>query len=216
MDLDIFIRSLGYESVLHEKGQVPYGSDKKLEVSCYSEIQLADIVVSIIGGRFGSTSQHQNPYSISQVELKTALDSGKQVFIFIERSVYAEYSTYLKNKELEGLKFSFVDNVQVYQFIEEIMALPQNNAISSFEGVSEIYSYLREQWAGLFQRYLQEKERVREQNLIEDLQSTANTLQGLVTYFNKSEADKSAALQDLLLTAHPIFARFASVIACRV
>jgi len=211
-DLEFFIRGLGYEPVMHEKGQVPYGKDKKLEASCYAEIQRTDMVISIIGGRFGSASQQSTPYSITQTELKTAIEAGKQVFIFIERSVHAEYFTYQKNKDLKGMRFSHVDNPAVYQFIEEILALPQNNATTAFDGVSEIIDYLREQWAGLFQRFLQDQERVEEQSVIKSLQSTASTLQDLVTYFNKTEADKSDALKDLLLTAHPAFDRLGKLL----
>lgn len=191
--------------MLHERGQVPYGNDKRLETNCYDEVGRADVVVSIIGGRYGSESKQQVPYSISQVELKTAIESGKQVFIFVERQVFGEYSTYQKNKDLEGFRCSYVDNPLVYKFIDEIYALPLNNAIKDFDRASDITLFLREQWAGLFQRYLQERERINEQSLVKNLQSTASTLQNLVTYFNKSETDKSAALQDLLLTAHPVF-----------
>jgi hypothetical protein len=96
VDLERFIKQMGYEPVLNESGKIAYGTDKKLEEYCYREIDLCDVVVSIVGGRFGSDSQ-QDPYSISQMELKTAIERGKAVYIFIERSVRAEFSTYLKN-----------------------------------------------------------------------------------------------------------------------
>ncbi|MBU0808092.1 MAG: DUF4062 domain-containing protein [Gammaproteobacteria bacterium] len=34
-DLDRFVRSLGYETVRHEVGQVPYERSQKLDSSCY-------------------------------------------------------------------------------------------------------------------------------------------------------------------------------------
>jgi hypothetical protein len=131
------------------------------------------------------------------VELKTAIESGKQVFIFVERQVYGEYSTYQKNKDLEGFRCLYVYNPLVYKFIDEIYALPLNNAIKDFDGASDIILFLREQWAGLFQRYLQERERINEQSLVKNLQSTASTLQNLVTYFNKSETDKSGTARSV-------------------
>lgn len=75
-DIERFIRDKGFEPVLNERGNIPYGSEKKLEEYCYKEIELSDIVVSIIGGRFGSSSQHDG-YSISQMEFKTAIDLGR-------------------------------------------------------------------------------------------------------------------------------------------
>ena len=33
-DLEAFIRDMGYDPVLHERGAVPYGSDQALEEYC--------------------------------------------------------------------------------------------------------------------------------------------------------------------------------------
>lgn len=70
-DLERFIASLGYEAVMSERGRVTYGPADRLEEYCYREIQNVDIVVSIVGGKYGSKSQAQ-PYSISQLEMKHA------------------------------------------------------------------------------------------------------------------------------------------------
>lgn len=80
-DLDQFIMSLGYEPIRNEEGDIPYGKDAELEKYCYDEIKNCDILVSIIGGRLGSESVI-GPYSISQIELKTALKENKQIYIF--------------------------------------------------------------------------------------------------------------------------------------
>jgi Domain of unknown function (DUF4062) len=73
-DLERMIRDLGYEPVRNETGSIPYSKDERLEVSAYREVELCDIVVSVIGGRFGTESHDQVGYSISQAELKRALD----------------------------------------------------------------------------------------------------------------------------------------------
>lgn len=83
-DLDTFIENLGYDPVRNEEGDIPYGKDEALEEYCYKEIKAVDILVSIVGGRFGSESKRNNS-SISQLELKTALKENKQVYIFIEK-----------------------------------------------------------------------------------------------------------------------------------
>jgi Domain of unknown function (DUF4062) len=91
-DLELFIRDIGYDPVLHERGAIPYGTKEKLEEYCYREINQVEILVSVIGGRFGSQSDHQ-PYSISQQELKTAYELGVQVYIFVEAQVLSEFRT---------------------------------------------------------------------------------------------------------------------------
>ena len=77
-DLDTFIDNLGYDPVRNEEGDIPYGKNEALEEYCYKEIKAVDILVSIIGGCFGSESKRNNS-SISQIELKTALKENKQV-----------------------------------------------------------------------------------------------------------------------------------------
>ena len=118
-DLERFIKDLGYEPVLNELGNIPYGKDEKLEEYCYKEISNIDILVSIVGGRFGSESQHDT-LSISQMEFRTALELNKQVYIFIEKNVNAEYQTYLLNKMNKEIVYRFADNVKIYEFIEFI------------------------------------------------------------------------------------------------
>jgi hypothetical protein len=58
--LSSFIDSLGYESVLSEKGDIAYAHDKPLDDSCYREASSADIFVLIVGGRYGSEASSDN------------------------------------------------------------------------------------------------------------------------------------------------------------
>jgi hypothetical protein len=108
---------------------------------------LCDIVVTIIGGRLGAQSQDQPGYSITQVEIRRALDRDIPVFLFVDRNVLAEYSTSQLNKN-NNVHYRFVDDVRVYEFIETLYALPKHNPIAPFETVAEIRSFT-EQWAGL-------------------------------------------------------------------
>jgi hypothetical protein len=209
-DIERFIAQMGYEPVLNEKGTIPYSSDKKLEESAYRSVDLSDILVSIVGGRYGTSSDRQ-PYSISQVDLKTALEHGKPVFIFVEKSVLAEYNTYLKNKNLSGIQYSFADNPQIYAFLEEVHTLPRNNPIAPFETAQDITDYLREQWAGLFQERLQQQSRLKEIQVIENLASTAETLNQMVRFLSEQHGSSEKALQDILLSNHPIFQQLRAV-----
>ena len=52
--MDIFIESLGYETVLSEKGNIAYAPDIPLDESCYKEVTNTDVFVLIVGGRYGS------------------------------------------------------------------------------------------------------------------------------------------------------------------
>jgi hypothetical protein len=52
--LETFSQSLGYEPVLSEKGDIAYTPDLPLDESCYREAAGADVLVLIIGGRYGT------------------------------------------------------------------------------------------------------------------------------------------------------------------
>lgn len=205
-DLERAIKELAYEPILAERGNIPYGSEEKLEEYCYKEIGLSDIVVAIVGGRFGSGSD-ERPYSISQMELKTAVDLGKPVYIFVDQSVLSEYSTYRANRDVEGINYRFVDDTRVYEFLSEVDELPANNPIAPFETAQDIVRFLKQQWAGLFQRFLQEQEQIREARLLEDLRSTAETLDQLVDFLTEERKDQDQAIRDILLRNHPAFHR---------
>lgn len=201
-DLDLFIDTLGYETIRNEEGDIPYGKDDALEEYCYKEIKSIDILVSIIGGRFGSESKRSNS-SISQIELRTALKENKQVYIFIEKNVLAEYETYLINKDKE-ISFRYVDDVRIYQFIEEIKTLNSNNNIKGFDTASEISKYLKDQFAGLFQRFLEEQTRIKEISLIRNLEKTAQTLNKIVTVLSDENKEKDDEINKILMINHPL------------
>lgn len=124
----------------------------------------------------------------------------------MERSVHAEYRTYLNNKDVPGFKPSSVNDVRVFHFLEEIYSLPAGNPIEPFEISEDIVRFLREQWAGLFQRLLQESSRQKEINLIDNLQNTASTLDHLVTFLTEERTKGDSAIKDILLSSHPAFA----------
>lgn len=203
LELDKFLRVLGYEPVRNETGDIPYGKTEALEHYCYKEIGNVDILISIIGSRFGTSSEGDKARSISNIELRTALEENKHVFIFIEKNVFIEYETYLLNKDKE-IEYKYVDNPNIYRFIEEIKALPNNNNIKEFETADDITSYLREQFAGLMKQYFIDEQKYRETSIIKDINTTADTLKKLVDYIQNTNQDKQEGLKEIIKTSHPI------------
>ncbi len=206
-DLDRFISGLGYEAVLFEAGDIAYGKDRPPEGYVHREIELCDILICIIGGRHGTESEEQPGSSITQLELKTALENQVQVFIFIEQSVNSEYGTYLLNKDNAGITYRFVDDPRVYKFIELVHNLPRNNPIAPFQTASDIVEILRNQWAGLFQRFLQDQKRFQEIRTLEEMKSVAGTLEQLVRFLTVERKDEGDAIHQVLLPNHPVFHR---------
>ena len=207
LELDKFIESLGYEPVRNEEGDIPYGKDEALQLYCFKEISNIDILISIIGSRYGSTgisSEKEKEYSVSQMEVNTALKENKQVFVFIDKSVFTEYETYILNKNNKDTKYKYVDNVNIYKFIEEIKSLPHNNNIKGFETAEDITSYLKEQFAGLFKQFILESSRAKEMLVIKDIESTAKTLREMVDYLKEESQGKDNEMNRIVKVNHPI------------
>ena len=209
VELDKFIESLGYEPVRNEEGDIPYGKEDSLQSYCYKEIENIDILISIIGSRYGSVAdtEKSREYSVSQMELKTALGENKHVFVFIDKNVSTEYETYSLNKDNNNIKYKYVDNINIYKFIEEIKSLPNNNNIKEFETAENITSYLREQFAGLFKQFILDNKKVREAYIIKDIENTAKTLKDLVDYLKQENHDKGETINQIMKFNHPLVNR---------
>jgi hypothetical protein len=210
-DLERFIQTIGYEPIRHETGSIPYAKESPLEESAYKEVALSDIIVCIVGGRYGSDSATREG-SVTQNELAAALEKGIQVYVFVEQNVHSEFSTYQLNKGNKETKYRFVDDIKVYEFIEQVYALPQNNPITPFSTSADICKFLQAQWAGLFQRFLQEERRLSEIKVLQEMKSVASTLQQLVTFLTEERRSKDDAIKSILLANHPAFRRFADLL----
>ncbi|WP_189338391.1 DUF4062 domain-containing protein [Sphingobium sp. SCG-1] len=202
-DLEHFIRERGFDPVLHERGAVPYGSSEALERYCYKEIETCDILISIVGGRYGSQSDDTN-YSVSQMELRVALEQNKQVYIFVEREVYHEYRTFERNKDAK-IKWASVDNPRIYEFLGEIYALKNNNPVQPFETSFDIIEILKEQWAGLFQRLLTQQSLGVQASIFQDLKQSLETVRSLVDVVSSHADRRDDVVADLILISHPLF-----------
>jgi len=162
--LDVFIESLGFDSVLSEKGNISYHPDLTLDESCYQEVESVDIFVLVIGGRYGSRASSECPAvagnyydSITKKEYDYAAQRKIPIYVLIERSVYTEYKTFLRNRDREDITYAHVDDINVFRLIDDISSKPRNNPIQEFEKFSEIENWLRDQWAGLFRELLSKR-----------------------------------------------------------
>lgn len=162
--LDLFIDSLGFDPVLSEKGDIAYAPDRPLDESCYREAETADIFVLLVGGRYGSEASgndRKTPItfferyeSITKKEYESASGRDIPIYILVEKGVYSEYQTFLRNKGNSDIKYAHVDSVNVFFLLDEILSRPRNNPVHTFEKLEDIESWLRDQWAGLFRELL--------------------------------------------------------------
>lgn len=156
-----FIKTLGYEPILSEDGDVFYNPRKHTHDSCISEVPTCQIFVLIIGGRFGGTFKDSEK-SITNMEYLEAVKKKIPIFALVESSVYSEHHVYNenvnKNTKIKASDVSYpsVDNIKVFHFIDEVRKNSVNNAIVPFKDFTDIESYLKKQWAGMLFNFLED------------------------------------------------------------
>ncbi len=187
--MDNFVESLGFDSVLSEKGDIAYAPEIPLDESCFREATGADLFVLIIGGRYGApvtkdgvdkaeveSGFYDRYESITKKEFESAVERDVPCYILIESSVYAEYWTYLQNKKNEGVVYAHVESVNIFLLIEEIFGRRRNNPVHTFDRFSDIEHWLREQWAGLFRDQLRRRSEIKQ---LADLSSQVDHLRAI-------------------------------------
>lgn len=143
-ELRNFIISLGHEPVMSEYADVLYDPRLHTHTSCINEVSNCDIMVVIIGSRFGGTSVPQAldqvdfsklqtiskdismltediTISITQLEVLKAIESNIPVYTFVDKKVYYEHEVYEKNKDnlniINSIVFPAIDKPETAQYI---------------------------------------------------------------------------------------------------
>lgn len=186
-DIGNFIKSMGYEPVMHDKGGITYTQTETLEESCYSELQNCDIVVCVIGNKYGTKSQNGD-LSITMNELMSAIKARKKIYIYVLKDVYIENRTYIRNRD-KDFEPASVDNIKIHEFVAEIQENVKNHPIETFENISDIIDNLKTQFAGLFQRLLAQEAAATETKTAYDLQSSADKIKNTIDQFDGSVQD---------------------------
>lgn len=181
-----FIKSLGYEPVMHEKSGVAYTQTTALEHDCYNELNTCDIVICIIGNHFGTKAENED-LSITMKELETAIKAKKKIYVFIAKDVNIENRTYAANKETAGFTPVCTDNIEIHKYILDLKHRVRNNYIGEFETTEEIIQTLKLQFAGLFQNLLNRESSLTEEKTAYDLQETAEEIKDLIVSFNNEK-----------------------------
>ncbi|MCL2570908.1 MAG: DUF4062 domain-containing protein [Defluviitaleaceae bacterium] len=203
-NLEAFIRSLGYDPVRSDKGDIGYNITDTLKSDCFLAAQQCDILVGIIGGNFGSEASPDD--SITMREMKTALEYKKQVYVFVDSSVLSEFRTYKINLTKKGERFAkeemFYDSVndtRIFDFINDMYAHESERVvIHEFQNSTDISDFLKKQWANLFQVYLDQKERDRQSGAYSKINDSATRLDALIQKFDNNLSNLSQGTTFLL------------------
>ncbi|MEZ9593144.1 DUF4062 domain-containing protein [Shewanella sp. 10N.261.52.F9] len=162
-NLKYFVKTIGYEPVLSDDGDVYYGVDQHTHDACLKEVETCQLFILIIGGRYGGEHKDKEG-SITNNEYREAIKNNIPVFALVESAVHSDHHTYLTNKKtnpdiFEQINYPSIDNIKIFGFVDEVRKNSLNNAIVPFNDFSDMESYLKKQWAGMMYDLLAERSR---------------------------------------------------------
>ncbi len=182
-----FINNMGFESILSEDGDVFYAPEQHTHDACLSEVQNCQMFVLIIGGRYGGNYKQEDK-SITNKEYEEAVKEKIPVFALVERNVWSDHFVYQKNRKsgnADSIIYPNVDNIKIFDFIDEVRKSENNNAIYAFGDFKDIEQYLKKQWAGLLYSFLINSiETKRVKDLFEEIHSATEKIE----YYTKQVA----------------------------
>lgn len=147
-ELRPFIISLGYEPVMSEYSDILYDPREHTHDSCVREVPNCDMVVLIIGQRFGGTGvpaaleaidienlkikssktellDYAADLSVTQLEILKAVESAIPVYSFIDDRVMHDHHVYQKNKKnklvIEQMEFPSIEKRETAKYIFEFI-----------------------------------------------------------------------------------------------
>lgn len=182
-----FLTNYGHEPIMSDYNDVLFDPRIHTHESCIQEIKNADVIVLIIGSRFGGTAipkivsnldieslkaqtkstkllETPEKLSITQLEILNAVESDIPIFTFIDSRVSYDHHFYEKNKNkgiIDQLDFPSIDKketaIYIFEFINFLRLRSKNNSVVDFSKFSDIEEFLRRQFSSLLQRLLFEQ-----------------------------------------------------------
>lgn len=163
--LSRFISNYGFESILSEHGDVFFHPDLHTHEACIREVTNCQLFILIIGGRFGGEYVSDKSKSITNAEYDAAKRNNIPIFTYVRNTVLSNHHIYKENKNkpfASDIEYPAIDKqkyaIDIFNFIDQVRRLSQNNALEGFDNFSDIESNLRKQWAGMFFDFLKTRE----------------------------------------------------------
>lgn len=147
-ELRPFITALGHEPVMSDYADILYDPRSHTHDSCIKEVPNCDMVVLIIGSRFGGTGipsvlenfdfehlksisskadllEFKDKLSITQLEILKAAEQSIPVYAFVDEKVFHDHHVYEKNKGkpeiIDAIEFPSIQKKDTAKYIFEFI-----------------------------------------------------------------------------------------------
>ncbi|WP_278401215.1 DUF4062 domain-containing protein [Stutzerimonas kunmingensis] len=139
-NLKYFVRTIGYEPVLSDEGDVFYNPSSHTHDSCLKEVETCQIFILIIGGRQGANYKDETS-SITNNEYREAVRNNIPIFALVEAAVHSDHHVFITNKKknpdiADSIAYPSIDDIRIFGFVDEVRKNTKNNAIFPFRDFS--------------------------------------------------------------------------------
>lgn len=156
--VDFLERDFGFRPLLSELHSFPVDPDLTTIENCRRRVdRQADLMVLLIGGRYGSREEASSR-SITNIEYLAAKAKGIPIYTFIKKSVLTALPIWKKNPDAD--LSDVVDDSAVFDFVVAVRESDQSWTFE-FELAQDIVRILRSQFSYLFAQGLEWSRRLR-------------------------------------------------------
>ena len=147
-ELRPFISSMGYEPIMSDYSDILYDPRSHTHDSCIKEVPNCDMVLLVIGQRYGGTAipsviegfnldilktattrtdllEHKEKLSITQLEVLKAVEQSIPVYAFVDEKVLHDHHVYEKNKDkkevIDAIEFPSIHKKETAKYIFEFI-----------------------------------------------------------------------------------------------
>ncbi|MDD5384297.1 MAG: DUF4062 domain-containing protein [Gallionella sp.] len=147
-ELRPFISGMGYEPVMSDHSDILFDHRSHTHDSCLKEVMGCDVVILIIGSRFGGNAvpsalanldfsqleqlstkssilEAKEKLSITQLEVLKAIQQSIPVYTFVDSDVLHDHRVYEKNKDkkdvIDGMDFPSIQKRETAKYIFEFI-----------------------------------------------------------------------------------------------
>lgn len=142
------LEAWGYEPVYNESPNFPKRPGLHSHDICIEAVKDCDYYLLIVDKRYGGPYsggiiKNTDGKSITWCEAEAAYEKGMPVFTFVRKNTWTERPIYKNNKEGNQYKPTFVEKVEVFDFIDFIVKKNNDNWIEQFEDSVQIKEKLQ-------------------------------------------------------------------------
>lgn len=173
-DLEAFLRyQAGCVPLLSESASFPVEPSQEAIENCRRRVEKdADLLLLVVGGRYGSIEQKSGK-SVTNLEYLAARAKGIPIYCFIEKALLANLPVWKANPKADFS--SVVDNPKVFEFVNQVRSV-DSVWTHEFELAQDIVKVLRHQFAHLLLEGLKWQMRLRDDStrrLLDELKGEA-------------------------------------------